>query len=86
MRPLFLRTEEMGDGLLALLARVRSEIVASRGKLSDIRNEYHWDDRIDVAEHGLTLVIAYMFHVIQEIEKVHRLSAIGELDQPETKP
>lgn len=83
MRPLYLRTEEMGDGLLVLLARVRSEIAESRGKLGDIKSEYHWDDRIEVAEHGLTLVIAHMFHVIQEIEEVHRLGGINQL---ETKP
>lgn len=62
----------MQDGLLALLHRVRSEIVVSRGKLNDISSQYGWEDRIETAEHGLTLVIAYMYNIIQEVEKAKK--------------
>lgn len=65
----------MRAGVVPLLKKVRSDLVNARGKLSDIQNEYHWEDRIMVAEHGLTLVIAHLYNVVREIEKAQRYEA-----------
>jgi hypothetical protein len=50
--------------------RIRSQLSNIRGQISDIKHEYGWADRFETAEEGITLVISYLFHVLQEIEKV----------------
>ncbi len=69
---IFFSNEDMEKGVIALLEKVRFDIVEARGKLGDIKSKYHWDDRIEVSEHGLTLVISHLFGVIQEIEEKQR--------------
>lgn len=54
-----------------LLKEIRSQIGEARGKLWDIYMGFGWKDRIDSAEHGLTLVISYLYGTIQEMEKLN---------------
>lgn len=57
-----------------LLENLRRELGSIRGKLFDVSQGFGWSDRINVAENGITLVISYLYDVIQEMEKVQKVN------------
>lgn len=72
MKPIFFQADEMSDDVLVLLRKVRSEIALSRGKLSDIISAYGWNDRIEIPEKGLTMVLQSLHLVMVEIEQARK--------------
>lgn len=55
-----------------LIAELRHEITTIRGKIWDIYMGFGWKDRLDSAEHTLTLVISYLYHALEEMEKTNK--------------
>lgn len=70
--PIYFEPEEMRADILVLIRTVRSEIVTARGKLSDIIFACGWKDRLEIPEHGLTLVLQSLHLVMEEIERSRR--------------
>jgi hypothetical protein len=60
------QAEEMDKPLSELMEQLRSEIVKTRGKLSDIKRSYGWDERIEHIEGGLTCILIAMWNTMEE--------------------
>ena len=67
--PIYLKPEDMLDSKEALLEKIRGDLRDIRGQLDDIRFGYGWDDRLATAQEGITLVISYLYHLIEEMKK-----------------
>lgn len=68
--PIFYNSaEEMDKPLSELIEDLRKEIARIRGKLSDIRYSYGWEDRIDFIEGGLTCMLIAMHSTMQEMQQ-----------------
>lgn len=74
--PIFLTAEDMAVGKEELIRRARGDLSMLRGQLDDIRHGFGWGDRIEIAEHGITLVIAYLYNVLEDMR--HAEKAEGE--------
>ncbi len=72
LHPIYLSVEDMKQPPEDLIRGIRAQLAKLRGQLGDVRHGYGWSDRIDTAEHGLTLVICYLYGVLEEIEKVRK--------------
>lgn len=70
--PIWLTEEDFEKGLVPLLQKVRSELVNSRGELSDLAEKFGHSERIETARSGITLVVAYLYHLMKEIEDAKR--------------
>lgn len=77
LNPIYFTPEEMQKPLPELIECVRRELATIRGKLGDLKR-VGWSDRFDAPEGGLTLVIANLYYVMQEIEKAQRAAAMRE--------
>ncbi len=73
LHPIYLSVEEMKQPPEVLLKGIRSQLSELRGQLGDVRSGYGWSDRIETPEHGLTLIISYLYGVMEEIEKCRKL-------------
>jgi hypothetical protein len=49
---------------------IRAQLARLRGQLDDVKHRHGWDDRLNTACEGLTLVISYLYGVIKEIQGV----------------
>lgn len=87
LHPIFYKPEDLKAGVLPedLIQKLRSELAHIRGKLSDIASGYGWDDRLETPEHGITLVISNLHHVIEEMARA-RQSPMEFLRKLDTKP
>ena len=69
-KPIFYANAQEMDKLLSVLIEdLRSDIAKVRGKISDIRRSYGWDDRLEHIEGGLTCMLVAMYATMQEMEK-----------------
>lgn len=65
--PIFYKSaEEMDKPLSELMEELRRDVSKIRGKLSDIRRSYGWDDRIEHIEGGLTCMLVAMYDTMEE--------------------
>lgn len=64
--------EEMDKPLSVLMEELRNELSRVRGKLSDIKRSYGWEDRIDFIEGGLTCMLVAMYNTMEEWKKFER--------------
>lgn len=77
--PIFYKTpEEMDKPLSVLMEELRSDIARIRGKLSDIKFSYGWDDRIEFIEGGLTCMLVAMHSTMDEWKKFEEKRALVE--------
>lgn len=68
--PIFYKSvEEMDKPLSTLIEQLRIDISNIRGKLSDIRSSYGYDDRIEPIEGGLTCMVSAMYNIKEEFKK-----------------
>lgn len=67
LHPHYLTVDEMKKSPAILIEEVRNDIANIRGKLNDISCGYGWEDRIDLAEAGLTLVLIQLHGVVDEM-------------------
>ena len=74
LHPIYYKPEDLKAGVLPedAIQKLRSELVVIRGKLNDLAHAYGWDDRLDTPEHGCTLVISNLYHVIEEMQSVRK--------------
>ena len=62
--------------VMQVLGSIRGQLTNLRGQLSDIRHEYRGlDERLDPSEGGLTLVIADLYTVMQELARIEERAA-----------
>lgn len=65
--PIFYKNaEEMDKPLSELMEQLRSDLAKVRGKLSDIKRSYGWEDRIEHIEGGLTCMLVAMYATTEE--------------------
>lgn len=68
--PIFYKNvEEMDKPLSELMESLRNDLAKIRGKLSDIKWSYGWEDRIEHIEGGLSCLLVAMYAVKQEWER-----------------
>ena len=66
-KPIYYKNaEEMDKPLSELMEELRTDISKVRGKLSDIKRSYGWDDRIEFIEGGLTCMLVAMHSTMEE--------------------
>lgn len=83
--PIFYKSaEEMDKPLSELMDELRSEVSKIRGKLSDIRMSYGWDDRIEHLEGGLTCMLVAMYSTFEAWRKFE--SSKHQHPHPENNP
>lgn len=68
--------EEIDKPLSELMDQLRTDIAVVRGKLSDIKRSYGWDDRLNDLEGGLTCMIVAMASVEDEWKRMERKEKI----------
>lgn len=61
--------EEMNKPLSELMEELRSDLSRIRGKLSDIKRNHGWADRIEHLEGGLTCMLVAMHNTMEEWER-----------------
>jgi hypothetical protein len=70
MNPIFYKdAKEMDKPLSELMEELRIDLSKIRGKLSDIKSSYGWDDRIEHIEGGLTCMLVAMYATMEEWKK-----------------
>ena len=71
--PIFYKSaQEMDKPLSELIEQLRIDVSEVRGKLSDIRQAYGWNDRIEHIEGGLTCVLVAMHSTMIEWKQFER--------------
>jgi hypothetical protein len=72
LHPIYLSVEDMKKPKEELIANVRSTLTKLRGQLDDIAHGYGWKDRLETPQHGITLVISNLYHVLEEMKQVKK--------------
>lgn len=69
-KPIFYNSvEEFDKPVSELIEQLRSELAKVRGKLSDIRVEHGFEDKIKHLEGGLTCIIGTMANTVRDFKK-----------------
>lgn len=61
--------EEMCKPMSELIEELRNELSKTRGKLSDIKRSYGWDEWVVNYEGGLTCIISALYNFKDELQK-----------------
>jgi len=70
--------EKVDEPLSKLMEELRTEISNVRGKLSDIKRNRGWPDRIDYIEGGLTCLLVAMNKTLKEWREFEEKNASYE--------
>lgn len=69
--PIFYKSaEEMDKPLTTLIEQLRIDISNIRGKLSDIKMSYGYDDEIETIQGGLTCMVSAMYNTKERFKKI----------------
>lgn len=81
-KPIYLQPADMVKRPAELMKEIRAKLTQVRGELHDVKFAFGWNDRIATAEEGLTLVISYLYGVIEEMKEVDSARAKEMAGEP----